>query len=332
MDQDVFHVPVLQRECIDALRPRDGGAYIDCTVGAGGHAGGILEAAGPRARLLGLDADPEALAIARGRLARFGDRVVLVNANFRTLASIARENGFIPADGVLFDLGLSSMQLERSLRGFSFQRDEPLDMRFDPSQRLTAADIVNEASEAELRKMLFEYGEESRAPAIARAIVRRRATGRISTSKELAEVVAAAVGGRRGGRHPATKTFQALRIAVNEELESLRQALPQAVEVLSKGGRLAVISFHSLEDRIVKEFMRQEASSCICPPGLPVCICGKRPTLKLITKKPIVPSAEEIERNPRARSAKLRVAERLAWSGRVVDINQRGRRRKVGDS
>jgi len=258
-----------------------------------------------------LDADPDALAIARERLARFGGRVRLINTNFRTLAETARENGFVPADGVLFDLGMSSMQLERSPRGFSFQRDQPLDMRFDPRQRLTAADIVNSASEVELRRMLHEYGEESRAAAIARAIVRRRSTSRIETTKQLAETVAGAIGQYRGGKHPATKTFQALRIAVNEEMQSLREALPQALEILAKGGRLAVISFHSLEDRIVKEFMRYEASQCICPPGLPVCVCGKQPTIKLVSKKPIVPSAREVELNPRARSAKLRVAEKI---------------------
>ncbi len=311
MTGEPFHISVLYRESIEALSPRDGASYIDCTTGAGGHAEGILEAAGPGARLLGLDADPDALAIARQRLARFGDRVTLVNVNFRTLAETARENGFVPADGVLMDLGLSSMQLDRSPRGFSFQRDEPLDMRFDPRQTVTAADIVNGADELELRKILYEYGEESFAAAIARAIVRRRSTRRIETTKELAEVVARVMGPRRGGKHSATKTFQALRIAVNEELQSLREALPQALGVLAKGGRLAVISFHSLEDRIVKEFMRQEASPCICPPGLPVCVCGKRPTVRLISRKPIVPGAEEIDRNPRARSAKLRVAEKI---------------------
>ncbi len=311
MTGEEFHVPVLYRETIEALKPRDGARYVDCTVGAGGHAAGLLEAAGPTARLLGLDADPDALAIARERLARFGDRVELVNVNFSRLAETAGEAGFVPADGVLMDLGVSSMQLDRSPRGFSFQRAEPLDMRFDPRQPLTAADIVNGASEAELRRMLYEYGEESHAAAIARAIVRRRAAVRIETSADLAGVVEKVMGPRRGGRHSATKTFQALRIAVNRELENLREALPQALEILAKGGRLAVISFHSLEDRIVKEFMRQEAAQCICPPGLPVCVCGKQATVKLVSRKPIVASPEEVARNPRARSAKLRVAEKI---------------------
>lgn len=305
------HIPVLYREAIEALRPRDGARYVDGTVGAGGHAAGLLEAAGPHARLLGLDADPDALAIAREVLAPFGDRVQLVNVNFRFLADTAREVGFVPADGVLFDLGMSSMQLERSPRGFSFRREEPLDMRFDPRQPVTAADIVNGASEAELRRILYEYGEESRAAAIARAIVRRRATRRLETTTDLVEVVVGVTGPHRGGIHPATKTFQALRIAVNQELASLREALPQALEILGRGGRLAVISFHSLEDRIVKEFMRHEASQCVCPPGLPVCVCGKQPTLRLVSRKPIVPGPEEVQRNPRARSAKLRVAEKI---------------------
>ncbi len=305
------HVPVLYREAIEALKPKDGASYVDCTVGAGGHAEGLLEAAGPNARLLGLDADPDALAIAHQRLARFGDRVRLLNVSFRSLADTARSAGFLPVDGVLFDLGLSSMQLDRFPRGFSFQREEPLDMRFDPRQARTAADIVNTASELELRRMLYDFGEESHAAAIARAIVRQRSIKRIDTTKDLAEIVVRVMGPRRGGKHSATKTFQALRIAVNEELQSLREALPQALEILTKGGRLAVISFHSLEDRIVKEFMREESSRCICPPGLPVCVCGKQATLRLISRKPMVASAEELERNPRSRSAKLRVAEKI---------------------
>ncbi|MCL4532151.1 MAG: 16S rRNA (cytosine(1402)-N(4))-methyltransferase RsmH, partial [Actinobacteria bacterium] len=268
------HTPVLFRETIEALQPRDGATYVDCTVGGGGHSAALLEAAGPSARLLGLDADPDDLAVARERLAGFGGRVRLVNANFRRLAEVAEGEGFVPADGVLFDLGMSSIQLDQSSRGFSFQRDAPLDMRFDPRQPTTAADIVNGAEEAELRRMLFEYGNERNASRVARAIVKRRQIRRIETTKELSDVVVGALGLRREGIHSATKTFQALRIAVNEELESLREALPQALRILSGGGRLAVISFHSLEDRIVKEFMRYEASSCICPPGLPVCICG----------------------------------------------------------
>lgn len=311
MTMEVRHVPVLFQETIHALRPVVGGRYIDCTVGAGGHSEAILEASGSESRLLGLDADPEALAVARERLARFGDRVALVNTNFSNLADAASEAGMVPADGVLMDLGLSSMQLDQWSRGFSFQREAPLDMRFDPRQSVTAADIVNGATEAELKKMLYEYGEESHGGAIARAIVRRRVTMRIETTKELAGIVGEVLGPHRGGKNPATKTFQALRIAVNQELDSLREALPQALQLLGMGGRLAVISFHSLEDRIVKEFMRQEASQCICPPGLPVCVCGKQPTVRLLQRRAIMPSAEEMATNPRARSARLRVAEKI---------------------
>lgn len=309
--EDASHVPVMFREVIEALRPRDGGRYVDGTTGAGGHAAGVLEAAGPNARLLGLDADPDALAIAGKTLARFGDRVELVNENFRYLAEVARDKGFVPADGVLLDLGISSMQLDLSIRGFSFRTEAPLDMRFDPRQLVTAADIVNGADEAELRKILYEYGEERFAPRIARAIVQQRAIRRIETTAQLADIVTKAVGPRWVGINPATKTFQALRIAVNKELESLRETLPQALEILAKGGRMAIIAFHSLEDRIVKEFMRYEASHCICPPGLPVCVCGKKPSLKIVGKKPLTPDIEEIQRNPRARSAKLRVAEKI---------------------
>ncbi len=305
------HTPVLFRETIEALRPRDGAVYVDCTVGGGGHSAALLEAAGPGAHLLGLDADPDDLAVARERLTVFGGQVRLVNANFRQLADVAEGEGFVPADGVLFDLGMSSIQLDRSSRGFSFQRDAPLDMRFDPRQPTTAADIVNDAEEAELKRMLFEYGNERNASRVARAIVKRRETRRIETTRELSDVVVSVLGPRREGIHSATKTFQALRIAVNEELESLREALPQALRILSTGGRLAVISFHSLEDRIVKEFMRYEASTCICPPGLPVCVCGKQATLRLVQRKPIMPGSEETRLNPRARSAKLRVAEKI---------------------
>lgn len=261
--------------------------------------------------MLGIDADPDDLAVAGETLARFGERAVLVNANFSDLAKVAGDAGFAPADGVLFDLGMSSMQLDRPGRGFSFQREAPLDMRFDPRQPVTAADIVNGASEAELRKMLYEFGNERNAPRVARAIVNNRAVRRIETTQDLSELIVKVLGPRRDGIHSATKTFQALRIAVNQELESLREALPQALGILREGGRLAVISFHSLEDRIVKEFMRTEASSCICPPGLPVCVCGKRATVRLVHRKVVIPGAEELKLNPRARSAKLRVAEKI---------------------
>ncbi|MFQ5342728.1 MAG: 16S rRNA (cytosine(1402)-N(4))-methyltransferase RsmH, partial [Anaerolineae bacterium] len=284
--------------------------YIDGTVGAGGHAWGILEASSPGGRLLGLDADPDALQIARERLAGFGERAVLVHANFDTLESVAPAHGFDAVDGLLFDLGLSSVQLADATRGFSFQVEGPLDMRFDSRQTQTAAGLVNTLTADELADILRRYGEERYARRIARAIVAHRP---ISTAQELASTIKRAVPGR-GRVHPATRTFQALRIATNDELGTLERALPQAVKLLRPGGRLLVISFHSLEDRIVKHFFRQAERDCTCPPELPVCVCDHEATLKVLTRKPITPSAGEIARNPRSRSAKLRVAERLGPS------------------
>ena len=276
-------------------------------MGGGGHARGILVASAPDGDLLGIDADPMAVALAGERLAEFGQRVALVQGNFADLEEIALEHGFCPVDGILLDLGLSSLQLEAEGRGFSFQLDGPLDMRFDPSQTTTAADLVNDLSVEELADILFRYGEERRSRRIARAIVAGRP---IHTTGELAALVERAVG-RRGKLHPATRTFQALRIAINEELECLAEALPQALRLLVPGGRLAIISFHSLEDRKVKQFFRNEARDCLCPPEVPVCTCGHRATLGIVTKKPIRPSAEEVAANPRSRSAKLRIAYRL---------------------
>lgn len=308
METVFVHRPVLCQETMTGLQVRPGGCYIDCTVGEGGHAEGILEASSPNGRLLGIDADPEALEVAKERLTRFGSRVTLVNDNFVKLSEIATRHRFLPADGVLFDLGLSSLQLERSERGFSFQREGPLDMRFNPArQRTKALDLVNGLSERELAEILSQFGEERFARRIARAIVRNRP---LATTKQLAAVAARAVG-RRGRIHPATKTFQALRIAVNDELQALETALPQAVDCLASGGRLAVISFHSLEDRMVKEYFRQEASHCICPSEAPVCTCQHEATLAIATKRVLRPSPEEIERSPRSRSAKLRIAYRL---------------------
>lgn len=302
---------MLYEEVLEALRPEAGGRYIDATVGAGGHAEGILERSAPDGRLLGLDADPEAVRVAAERLRRFGGRAVLVQRNFAAIAAAAEENGFEAVVGILFDLGVSSMLLEQGERGFSFQREAPLDMRFDPAQPTTAADLVNKLSLDELTRLLREYGEEPRARAVARAIVAARAEQPITTTRRLAEIVAhTAQWSER--IHPATRTFQALRIATNEELENLEKALPQAVSLLRPGGRVAVISFHSLEDRIVKRFFNDEQRGCVCPPRLPVCVCGRRPRLRVLTKKPISPAMEEVRRNPRSRSAKLRVAERLA--------------------
>ncbi|MBI4303559.1 MAG: 16S rRNA (cytosine(1402)-N(4))-methyltransferase RsmH [Chloroflexi bacterium] len=302
------HIPVLLNETIKALAVRPGGRYIDCTLGGGGHAAAILEHSWPGGQLLGIDADPEALQIARARLERYRESILLVNDNFANLEAICYKYDFFPVHGVLFDLGLSSIQLETEGRGFSFQQEAPLDMRFDRHQKLTAADIVNTYSEAELAHLLLDYGEEWHSRQIARHIVRERP---VETTTQLASIVERAVGGRRGKIHPATKTFQALRIAVNNELQNLESALGQAINVLGFEGRLVVISYHSLEDRIVKQFMQRESRDCICPPGTPACVCGHKARLWLINKKVITPSPEELALNPRSRSARLRVAERL---------------------
>lgn len=300
------HEPVMLEECISALQVQRGGRYIDCTVGGGGHAAAILEESSPGGRLIGIDADPHAIRVARGKLKPYGKDAILVNENFKYLENICTRHGFSPVNGVLFDLGMSSLQLEGAGRGFSFRQDSPLDMRFSDRQDLTAADIVNTYPEVELAQLLYRYGEEQRNRQIARCIVERRP---LETTQELARVVEQAVGGTRGRIHPATKTFQALRIAVNHELENLELALEQAVNLLGNGGRIVVISFHSLEDRLVKGFFRREAQWCICPPGMPACICGHTPRLKVLSKKVFRPSPVEVQTNPRSRSARMRVAE-----------------------
>jgi 16S rRNA (cytosine1402-N4)-methyltransferase len=307
MGQAGGHVPVLYDQVLAWLQPRPGGWYVDATLGAGGHARGILLASHPDGRLLGLDADPDALLHASKVLEPFGDRVTLRVANFRQLGAVAGALDIREVDGILMDLGLSSRQLDEAERGFSFAQDGPLDMRMDRSRRESAADLVNTLSEAELSDILWQYGEERQSRRIARAIVAARP---LVTTGQLADLVARTVG-RREKIHPATRTFQALRIAVNEELEALSEALPEARDLLRPGGRLAVIAFHSLEDRLVKAFYRQEARACICPPELPVCVCQHQATLRVLTSKPIRPSADETARNPRSRSARLRVAERL---------------------
>jgi 16S rRNA (cytosine1402-N4)-methyltransferase len=301
---------VLYREALDGLALRPGGWYIDCTAGSGGHAAGILEGSAPDGRLLALDTDPEAIIRTRSRLLPFGERVRLVQANFRDLAATAQREGWQAVDGILLDLGVSSVQLGTARLGFSFQEPGPLDMRLDPAQAGTAADLVNTLAEADLAALLRRYGEEQMAGRIAAAIVRERARGPITTTGALAELVAR-VKGRRGRLHPATTVFQALRIAVNGELESLEAALPQAVRLLHPGGRLAVIAFHSLEDRIVKRYLHSEARECRCPPEQPICTCDRRPALRLIGRHAVLPGDEELRLNPRARSARLRVAERL---------------------
>ena len=273
------HTPALLTEAVEALAVRPGGRYVDCTLGGGGHAEAILEAASPDGQLLGIDLDPDALAVAEERLAAFGDRVTFVEGNFGQVGDLCRERGFAPVQGILFDLGLSSLQLEEESRGFSFQREGPLDMRFSPRQELTAADIVNTYSEEELATLLWQYGEERQSRRLARRLTEERP---FRTTTQLAKAVEQVVSRRaRGVIHPATRTFQALRIAVNQELRHLEAALVQAHGLLGFGSRLVVISYHSLEDRTVKSFLRQEARDCICPPGVPVCVCGHQATLRL---------------------------------------------------
>lgn len=306
--QDKDHVPVLYDTVLAHLALGPGDHVIDGTLGGAGHAVGLLQATAPDGRLLGLDRDPEALARARERLGPLGQRAVLVQSSFRELKAVAYMHHFSPADGILLDLGLSSYQLALPQRGFSFVKDGPLDMRFDPSQGPTAADLVNKLRTEELVKILYHYGEEKQSRRIAQAIVAARP---LKTTRELAETIAKAVGRRKGRIHPATKSFQALRIAVNDELGALEAVLPQAVELLRPGGRLAIISFHSLEDRLVKRFFRRQAQDCICPPEQPVCTCQHQPTLRVITRRPVRPDETEIAQNPRARSARLRVAEKL---------------------
>jgi 16S rRNA (cytosine1402-N4)-methyltransferase len=307
------HVPVLYKEVISGLNPGPAGQYLDGTVGAGGHAFGLLEASAPNGELLGLDLDPAALSRAAERLISFGPRAHLVRASYQEMAAQAARLGWEAVDGVVLDLGLSSLQLEAPDRGFAFRQDGPLDMRFDPAGPLTADFFVNQVPEDELAQILFEYGEERAARKIARAIAGARP---ILGTRRLAELVAAAAGGQRDDAkvHPATRTFQALRIAVNGELEAVAASLPQAVNLLKPGGRLAVISFHSLEDRIVKTYFHQEARDCICPPEQPVCTCGHRASVREITRKPVVPTAGEVKANPRSRSAKLRIVEKLSTS------------------
>ncbi len=308
------HQPVLYNEIIHSLQPHRGRRYLDGTVGAGGHAWGILEASSPDGRLLGLDVDPQALGIARKRLAPYGDRAVLAQASYVDLAEQAALLGWSSLDGILLDLGVSSMQFDTPERGFSFLVEASLDMRFNPQAPLSAADLVNTLPEKELADLLYRYGEERMSRQVARAIVQSRP---VTTTMQLAQIVARVLAGgkkpasRHSHIHPATRTFQALRIAVNHELESLEMALPAAINALSPGGRLAVISFHSLEDRIVKQFMRRESQDCICPPRQPVCTCGHQAVIKEVTRHPIQPQEEEIRQNPRARSARLRVAEKL---------------------
>ncbi|MEE8363729.1 MAG: 16S rRNA (cytosine(1402)-N(4))-methyltransferase RsmH [Dehalococcoidia bacterium] len=310
VERDAHHTPVMVDEVLAGLGVQPGGRYIDATLGEGGHTEALLERSAPGGQVLALDADPEAVAIATTRLAGRGDALTAFNVNFRHIRATVVEAGFESVDGVLFDLGVSSLQLDAESRGFSFRRADPLDMRFSPDQQLTAADIVNTYSREELAGVIYKYGEERASRRIAAAIVSARP---IANSLELADVVASVVRPRRAGRriHPATRTFQALRIAVNDELGILESALEQAIGLLRPGGRLAVIAYHSLEDRIAKNLLRREAADCICVPGTPECVCGHQATVSLTPRRVIRPTPEEVRSNARSRSARLRVAERL---------------------
>ena len=306
------HRSVLLDECIEGLNIRPDGIYLDGTLGRAGHSREIVKRL-TTGRLICVDRDDAALEAAKTRLADWMDRVTLVHSNFDKVSDILDDLGLKGIDGMLFDLGVSSPQLDDGSRGFSYMADAPLDMRMDRSEGLTAADVVNGYDQNELRRILLQYGEERYAPLIAAAIVRRRSEKPIETTLELVDIIKSAMPGKalREKQHPAKRSFQAIRIAVNDELASVERMIRGAVPKLNKGGRLAVITFHSLEDRIVKNAMANAAKGCTCPPNFPVCVCGKKPQVKLITRKPIVSGEEELERNPRARSAKLRICEKL---------------------
>ena len=305
------HKPVLLHECIDALAIRPDGVYVDGTLGRAGHSREIAKRL-TTGRLICIDRDMAAIDAAKERLAPYLDRVTLVHSNFSELESVLRQAGVTGADGMLFDLGVSSPQLDDGSRGFSYMQDAPLDMRMDRSAPLSAYEVVNTWSYEELRRILYDYGEERYAPAIAKAIVRTRETAPVDTTLELVEIIKDAMppAALREKQHPAKRSFQAIRIAVNGELDALEPMLRSAVDGLNPGGRLAVITFHSLEDRIVKRTLQEMAKGCTCPPEFPVCVCGKKPKIKILTRRPVVSGAVELEENPRARSAKLRVAEK----------------------
>lgn len=307
------HKSVLLQECIDALNIRPDGIYLDGTLGGAGHSSQIACRLTEGGRLIGVDRDRTALAAAKERLAPYADRVTLVHSNFAEIDAILDSLGIPAVDGMLFDLGVSSPQLDDASRGFSYMADAPLDMRMDKDDVLTAGEVVNTWPQGELRRILYDYGEERYAPQIAAAICRAREKAPIETTLELVDIIRSAMPAQalREKQHPAKRSFQAIRIAVNDELGAVSRMMQAAVGRLNPGGRLAVITFHSLEDRIVKSEMQQAARGCTCPPEFPVCVCGKKPLVKLVTRKPIVSGPAELEENPRARSAKLRVAEKL---------------------
>jgi 16S rRNA (cytosine1402-N4)-methyltransferase len=302
------HVPVLFQEVLDILDPVPGGIYLDGTLGAGGHSRGILERSSPDGRVAGFDRDPQALALARENLAEFGNRIIMIQDSYQNFQSHFNNLNWHAVDGIVLDLGLSSMQLDTPARGFSFREAGPLDMRFDPGQPLTAADLVNDLAREDLAELLYKYGEEPQARKIADAIIANRP---LVSTQDLAQLIKKVTRNRKTRIHPATRTFQALRIAVNGELDALEAFLPRALESLKPGGRLAIIAFHSLEDRIVKQFFRRESRDCICPAEIPQCVCGHTAQLRELSRRPIQPGESEISQNPRARSAKLRVAEKI---------------------
>lgn len=309
---EFHHVSVLLRECIDGLNIRPDGTYVDGTLGGAGHSCQIASRL-DGGRLIGIDRDPVALKAAGARLAPFGERVTLVHDNFRNMAAVLQNLGIDGVDGILLDLGVSSPQLDDASRGFSYMADAPLDMRMDGGDALDAETVVNTWPQEKLRRILYVYGEERYAPQIASAICRRREVKPIRTTLELADIIRSAqpAAALREKQHPAKRSFQAIRIAVNDELAAVEQGVAAAIPMLRPGGRLAVITFHSLEDRIVKNAMAEAAKGCICPPRLPVCVCGKKPIVKLINRKPVTASETELEENPRSRSAKLRICEKL---------------------
>ncbi len=308
-----WHLPVMVDEVLKMINPVNGGCYVDCTLGGAGHSYHLLFASSPCGKLIGIDQDMDAIRAAKARLEEFGDRAVLVQGNFTDLPAILGELGISHVDGILYDLGVSSYQLDNSERGFSYQKDAPLDMRMDRSKGITAGDLVNKLPEEQLANLIYKYGEERFARRIAAFIVRQREKSAIMTTGQLVDIIKQAMPARfrREGPHPAKRTFQALRIEVNKELDVLVEALESMLNCLKPGGKVCVITYHSLEDRIVKDFFRDKAAHCKCPKEFPICICNKNPLIKLLKPGGITPSDLEIESNPRARSARLRIAERL---------------------
>lgn len=306
------HVSIMAEQCIDGLNIKEDGIYVDCTLGGGGHSSYILQKLSQRGRLIGIDQDIEAIGAAKNRLAQY-ENVTYVNDNFRNIKSILSNLGIEKVDGVLADLGVSSYQLDNAERGFSYMHDAPLDMRMNRNERISAYEVVNNYSQEELERIIREYGEEKFARRIAMFITDRRVLNKIESTYQLVDIIKAAIPAkaRREGPHPAKRTFQAIRIEVNKELEILNKTVEDSVQCLNEGGRIAIITFHSLEDRIIKTKFKEMENPCTCPPAFPMCQCGKEPLVRVITRKPIEPSEEEVEINPRSRSAKLRVAERI---------------------